>query len=224
MNAKSKAAKYDRQPLRVVFGSPDDPRSSIWRLWVQSDEVYFGTTDTLPHFKISLHKTGEWHAALVKSLNSSSPKGRFLKQWKRPPSKMGMTFAVAVIPSTTKPPEPFTPRKIVDTRLKWLTQAGPNRVAILFVIIADYEVDTDPIMLAQDILIGRLKKENGETVCLIAHERELTSEIAAKVSEVRNSLKINVPKDIIEKANQQLSWHITSVRRRNWTVQSSDTF
>jgi hypothetical protein len=58
---------FDKKPLIVAAGSPDDVRSSIWRLWIQGDDIYFGTRDTLPAFKISLHQSGIWRAAFVKT-------------------------------------------------------------------------------------------------------------------------------------------------------------
>jgi hypothetical protein len=63
---------YDKHPLLVAVGSSDDVRSSIWRLWVRKNDVYFGTTDSLPAFKVSLHQSDQseiWRIALVRSLD-----------------------------------------------------------------------------------------------------------------------------------------------------------
>jgi hypothetical protein len=66
-------------------------------------------------------------------------------------------------------------------------------------MIAKIGVDTDPIRFGHDTLMGRLKKANGETVCLVAHERNLTTDLVAKIHEVMSSLKIHMSEDDIRK-------------------------
>jgi hypothetical protein len=191
---------FDKKPLIVAAGSPDDVRSSIWRLWIQGDDIYFGTRDTLPAFKISLHQSGIWRAAFVKKLEGAdSDKDRAVKKWPRPAEfNTGMTNAVAVVISSIPPRRAFEAHRVKDPRIKWIPPASRNCVTILFVSIASKGTDTDPIRFARDRLLGRLRKSNGEIVCLIANERPLTNELGEVIQEVMKNLKINVDQVAID--------------------------
>jgi hypothetical protein len=191
---------YDRKPLLVAVGSPDDVRSSIWRLWIQNeDAVYFGTQDTLPAFKISLHKSGIWRAAFVKSLDKTTNTDRAVKKWKRPNANHdGMTSAVAVVISPIPPREPCEPHRVSDLRIKWIPPAPRHKIIVLFIVIADAQIGTDPIRFGHDRLLGRLKKANGETVCLVANERPLTADIVDHIQEVMTKLQITVDQEAID--------------------------
>ena len=46
---------FDKHPLIAAIGSPEDARSSVWRVWVRKDDVYFGAQESLSGFKVSLH-------------------------------------------------------------------------------------------------------------------------------------------------------------------------
>ncbi len=208
ISAPSRMSKqtYSKEPLLVAIGTHDDVRSSIWRLWVYKDDVYFGTAEGSQAFKFSLHKSGIWRAAFVRSLDKDGRTDRAAKKWDRPSAGAGgMTSAIAVVAAPSGPSKPFTSRRRNnDQRIRWVPPAPPTRMVVLFVMIANSDADTDPIVFAQDRLVGRLKKANGETVCVVANERAITPEIAAKIKEVRTNLKIHVPKEVIEK--QQLKY------------------
>jgi hypothetical protein len=109
-----------------------------------------------------------------------------------------MTSAVAVVVSPIPPRRPFAVHRATDRRIKWIPPAPRNRVNILFVNIASKGTDTDPIRFASDRLVGRLRKSNGETVCLIANERPLTNDIVEVIHEVMKKLKIHVDQDAID--------------------------
>jgi hypothetical protein len=53
-------------------------------------------------------------------------------------------------------------------------------------------LDVDPSLFGSDKLVGRLKKANGETVCLLTHEREPTEPMVMKIDEIMRGVKINV--------------------------------
>jgi hypothetical protein len=74
---------YDAEPILAAFGSPEHPRSSVWRLWVQKDEVYFGARTFLGGFKVSLHEPRiVWiphshHRAMILLLSLAKPEADF---------------------------------------------------------------------------------------------------------------------------------------------------
>jgi hypothetical protein len=187
------ASKARSSILRVAVGSPDDPRSCVWRLWVHGDEVYFGTRETLRGFKVSLHKSGIWRTAFVRALDApDNDADRVALKWQRPDEYLpGSTSCVAVVVSPILPGRPFKSRGVGDRRIKWLTMPAPNRVLILLVVIIKPGLVVDPILFVHDKLLGHLKKTHGESVCLIAHERDLTEPIVAKIHEIMRGAKIN---------------------------------
>jgi hypothetical protein len=99
--------------ITVAVGSPDDLRSSIWTLWVQGDEVYFGARPFLPSLKVSLHKTGRWHIAWEKK--QKNEKTRIIHRWRRPPPfHNGLVDGIGVLIDPYFPKEPFKNRAITD--------------------------------------------------------------------------------------------------------------
>ena len=53
----------DRKTLRFAVGTPSAARSSVWRLWVNQDDVYLGQRATTQFLKVSLHASGDWRIA-----------------------------------------------------------------------------------------------------------------------------------------------------------------
>jgi hypothetical protein len=194
-------ARISRRPsLKVAIGSPDDPRSSVWRLSVHGDEVYFGTRDGMGYFKVSLHKTGDWRIAFKRPLD---PKGkntdRVILKWQRPDEyQPRSTACFTVIVSPILPRRPFKSRQVTNPQVKWLPMPAPNRVLILLVAIIRAGIVVDPILFVDDKLIGHLKKANGESVCVIAHERLLTEPMVSKIHEIMRGVKINATSKISE--------------------------
>lgn len=58
-------------------------------------------------------------------------------------------------------------------------------------MIAEKEQDTDPARFPEDRLVGRRKKANGETICLIAHQRDLTDDITKLIVDAVSKLIIH---------------------------------
>ena len=189
-----------RPSLKVAVGSPNNPLSCVWRLSVHEDEVYFGTRDAMPHFKASLHGSGEWHIAFTKPLNPNGKNAeRFATKWQRPAEhRPGHTACLCVVVSHILPRRPFKNRPFLDPKVKWLPMPAPNRVLCLIVTIVRPEIIIDPRLYVLDKIIGHLKKANGENVCLLAHEREPTDLIVSKILEVFEKLKANVTHEIPE--------------------------
>jgi hypothetical protein len=181
--------------LRVAVGTQDEARSSVWRLWAHGDDVYFGTRDTLPAFKVSLHQSGIWRIAFVRALDAKEKDAdRVALKWQRPSEHApGSTSAVVVVVSSILPKRPFKSLKITDTQIKWLALPPPHRVLTLSVLLIKPGITVDPILYRTNKLLGGLKKANGETVCLLPHERELTEPIVAKIHEIMRGVKINIP-------------------------------
>jgi hypothetical protein len=185
-----------KKPIIVAVGSPDDLRSLVWRLWVQGDEIYFGARDMLQSTKVSLHKSGIWRIAWVRSLNSQDKStDRVAVKWRRPDEfAPGLINGVMVLVSPFQPEHPFRNRRIEDDRTEWLPVPQHGKILALIVIIAKRDEDLDS-RFDGSIIVGCIKKKNGENVCLIAHEMDLTAAIAERMKEEKSKIKIHVKGD-----------------------------
>jgi hypothetical protein len=194
--------------LRVGVGSPAEPRSSIWRLWLQGDEVYVGARELLRAFKVSLHKSGIWRMAFVRALETKERSSdRLVHRWQRPKADhRGATRAVAIIVPPVLPQRPFKSRSIVDSSVEWLPLPPPNKVMVLLVVFVRSGVVVDPIMFGGDQLIGRLKKKNGETVCLVAHVLNPPAPMLTQIHETMLGLKIHVTGEPSETSLTARAW------------------
>ena len=185
------AKHFDKDPLLVAVGSPDNPRSSVWRLWVQDDEVYFGPLSMVSSLKVSLHNSGDWRIAWVKppqKLGKNS--SRIIKKWTRPDTSSGLTHCVAVYVPPVLVPKPFAQKSISDRRIIWMPPSL-HKATILFVGIAGRGTDLDPARFALDRLVGKRKKGNGETVFIVAHERDYSETLKEYITKHISETKIH---------------------------------
>jgi hypothetical protein len=190
------------ESITVAVGSPDDLRSSIWRLWVQGDEVYFGAQLMLPSLKVSFHKTGRWHIAWQKGLKIKE-KTRIICKWRRPdPLNNGLINGIAVLVDPYLPRQPFKNKAIIDPDIKWLPLALYGKFLALKVVIATKKADLDSGRFAPDErILGRLKKANQEQVLLLAHDLPITLELGQRFAKSRSEIKIHFRKENIDRAN-----------------------
>lgn len=186
--------------ITVAVGSPDDLRSSIWRLWVQGDEVYFGAQQMLPTLKVSLHKSGTWQIAWNKK--QPKEKTRIICRWRRPPPlRNGLVDGVGVLIDPYFPKEPFRNKAITDPDIKWLPLALYGKFLALKVLVATKEADLDSSRFPpHERIIGRLKKTNGEEAILMAGDHPISLEIGQRFAKSRSDIKIHFRKNDVDKA------------------------
>lgn len=111
------------QELRFAVGSPRGPQAGIWKVWTRpTGDIYL--TLRLPgrHFKISLHRTGDWRLAYTGAMareEIAEGRDRAPVKWRRPELKPdGTTTALEIlVPGTevVSPPQPGS----ADERILW---------------------------------------------------------------------------------------------------------
>jgi hypothetical protein len=192
---------YDKKSITVAVGSPDNLRSSIWRLWVQGDEVYFGARAMLPTLKVSLHKTGQWHIAWDKK--QKNEKTRIIHRWRRPPPFLnGLVDGIGVLIDPYFPKEPFRNKAIIDPDIKWLPLAPYGKFLALKVLIATKQADLDSGRFPpHERILGRLMKANGEQAVLMAGDHPVTLELGQRFLKSRSEIKIHFRKNDVDKVN-----------------------
>src|SRR3989338_530076 len=185
----------DKNIIRFAVGTQDDPKSWVWRLWVQGDEVYIGAKNSLQAFKVSLHKSGIWRIAFVKELKRSDDTAdRVIVKWQKPGEFVpGWTASIAVAVSSIEPARPFKKVRVEDTRIVWFSQQTKGKRLLFKILISSQgmsETDLKKIIVAGDKLAGRLVKTNGEIVWLVAREDNLSHVEIEKIKDVMDKIKI----------------------------------
>ncbi len=183
--------------LLFAVGSPEDIRSSIWRMWVNGDDIYLGARNTLNAFKVSLHKSNNWRVAFVKELKRDNPESdRVIIKWKRPGEfAPGWTPSIGILISSIDAKNPFKNRTIEDTRIQWFSSPTKGRkfiFKILFSIPGSSEIDLKKVTISSDRLVGKLMKKSGEVAWLVLREDDLTAVEKAKIEDVMQKTKIHL--------------------------------
>lgn len=97
--------------LRFAAGSADDPRSGVWRVAADRNDVYVGSSKAAMRlFKLSLHGSGVWTlAATTQSAGTFENGNRRAKRWTRP---LEQVEGITAGPSIVVPHMTFGVRKL----------------------------------------------------------------------------------------------------------------
>src|SRR3989344_1097765 len=157
----------DKNIIRFAVGTQDDPKSWVWRLWVQGDEVYIGAKNSLQAFKVSLHKSGIWRIAFVKELKRSDDTAdRVIVKWQKPGEFVpGWTASIAVAVSSIEPARPFKKVRVEDTRIVWFSQPTKGKRLLFKILISSQgmsETDLKKIIDVMDKIKIYLKAGSSE--------------------------------------------------------------
>jgi hypothetical protein len=69
--------------VRFAVGEPSAPRSSVWCVVCQGEDVYLGTRTSMGISKLSLHQSGRWRFAFTTQSGMTIEGNRLLKRWLR---------------------------------------------------------------------------------------------------------------------------------------------
>ncbi|MBX9809935.1 hypothetical protein K2X92_06095 [Candidatus Gracilibacteria bacterium] len=194
----------NKNVIKFAVGTPNDPQSSIWRLWVNKDDIYLGEKNTLPAMKVSLHASDNWRIAFVKELKrEDETTDRAILKWKRPAEIFpGWTPSIAVLVSSLKPIRRLSKTTVEDKRIIWMPETTEGKRMIFMLVISKSnmsEMDARKILTPTDRIVGCLNKKNGEKVWLIYREDEdLTAYEVEKIKDIMKKTKIHLKVDSSE--------------------------
>src|ERR687892_894675 len=104
--------------VRFAVGSPERPRSSVWRLWVHGSDAYLGARVLLGAIKLSMHQSGDWISAFTSQSGVGLPTGsRRHHTWRRPPE---------FTPGWTQGPSVAIPWVTWRNELRWREELPPD--------------------------------------------------------------------------------------------------
>ncbi len=185
--------------IRFALGTPDGPRSTVWRVWVSGDEVYIAARGIGDEMKVSLHSSGTWRYAFTeKHLAREKPlidaeRDRAVDRWRRPHEfAPGWTRAFSIlIPTSELVASSVVVEKPND--IIWLDplpEGWAARFTVLlsapgatgtegrgFATAAGRENDTEVVTV--------LPLRNSERVWVVAHAEEVDAGVARMIEDVR---------------------------------------
>jgi hypothetical protein len=195
-------ASKERNTVRFAVGSASEARSSLWRLWVDKDDVYLAVRQTPRGLKVSLHKSGDWRIAWVKNpdLNEQLHADRIVCRWRRPPEfTPGWTHGVSILVPAIPLQHPLSAMVEAGTKVAWIPPAQPGRALEIGVLISAPRARITTVRVADGPArtVGQVKLANGDAVWVVMGERLLTPVEQAATEKMRTTT-INMtgePKD-----------------------------
>ena len=155
----------ESETYRFAVGSPDGPRSSTWRIWVEKDSsIYIGPRDTGGQFKVSLHPRGYWR---VEGHRIDPPGPRLFDTFTPAEVQPGLRRGVTIVIPWLAVHQPKHGR-IEPGMVHWLPMLADGHVSVVDLAVADPaagEFAAGPEILAVNPLA------NGSTVWLLHSTR-----------------------------------------------------
>jgi hypothetical protein len=198
--ARARAAEaMKKRGVRWSVGTPEGPRSTIWRVWVNGSDAYIAARPAAGSIKVSLHASGIWRSAFTeKHMKGPKPlvptdRDRVVDRWRRPPEfAPGWTRGFSIlIPASEVQPSPAVVEN--PTEVVWFDPPPAGRMMVFDVLIAapgatgsegrGYATAAGFETATQVVTV--LDLANGERLWIVAHEEELSREQTETFEELR---------------------------------------
>jgi hypothetical protein len=206
--------------VRFAVGSTDGPRGSVWRIWVNRNDVYVAARVAASEMKVSLHASGKWRSAFTErhvqreDALISSDRDRAVDKWERPAEfAPGWTRAfVIVVPASEVVPSAAIipdPQEII-----WIDPL-PEGWATIFTVLLSAPDATGSDGRGFATAAGRehftevvtaIELENGGRAWVVAHAEELSDEWRRNLEALRGQVLQEGAKAIV-KARQDPQPH-----------------
>ena len=174
----------------IRFGITDGAgkRSATWKCWTRTGtgkhDIYLACRALGGALKTSLHETGQWRTAYLKSFFDEKvvdpehkKKGRVVEEWPRPKEiAPGTTLAFRVVTPWSAVRTPYDEKDKDFRHMHWIQNANEGKATEIDIIITD---PTTPVAgwpgknSMNTCLVGSTKLECGETVWVVYWEIEM---------------------------------------------------
>jgi len=132
-----------KNELRFGIGAEGVRHSSIWRVWVQGDEVYLAPRGLASLVKMSIHSSGVWRWAWTGALEwqSNLSRDRLIRGWRKPePFMPGWVMGPSVM-FPWAPVEGWDGDPIDTERsVLWLDPPSENQKITVTILLGDSDV------------------------------------------------------------------------------------
>jgi hypothetical protein len=144
--------------------------------------------------KVSLHESGRWRVGWVKPDPKNPLADRAIWKWERPAEfAPGLTNSISVLVSPTHDdpiPSPPSPTDH-DSLIHWFPQARSGYKLVFRIVFCRPR----SVKVRDAVVVGSLKKADGETAFLLLEETLITPVQTRKIREVLENLKLNTSEE-----------------------------
>jgi hypothetical protein len=189
-------ASKERQTLRVVVGTEFGPRSGVWRIWTEKNEIYVAPRSLVGEIKTSLHSSGKWRHGFARTARSPFvPSGdRAFYKWQRPSEFVkGATLALRIIVPADELTAPSVEPAVTEKAKTVLFAAPPNgwvSFVSLVLTAAGQPVDNHPgPEQADSVLLGSWALESGEKLWIVGHHQPLLPELKDEIQGLHQTVR-----------------------------------
>jgi hypothetical protein len=189
--------------VRFAVGQPDGPQSSVWRLWVDGNDVYISQRDLTSVKKVSLHESGIWRYAWTAEFVAKAPpflapgQDRATDKWDRTTLEFlpGVTraFDILVPASEVTMPKHAEPAAVSGKKKIVWVPSPPEGCAMHFTVL----ITTAEVTAATSGWPGRrtmgtrfiwkAELPNTQTVWLVALDRPVDDWLRNQVTGFKSS-------------------------------------
>jgi hypothetical protein len=164
--------------IRFAVGSPDGPRSAMWKLFSPKNksDVYLAYRAAGRYVKVSLHQSGNWRFQWISpdvAREAGAIDGtRVIEQWQRPAADEGWTIGPMILVSE-RDVVPLVIDQPVDG-VKWFPAPAPGHGVWIHIFIVEPGISAKNF---SDVSFGGgFHLANGEVCVLLARQRPITPE------------------------------------------------
>jgi len=203
--AADRISRSMRGGTRWAVGSKEGPRSAVWRIWANRNDVYLSARYAASDYKVSLHASGKWRVAFTEHhLTRPQPllsagSDRALDRWDRPDEfAPGWTRAFLIMIPVSEVVPPAVPVDKPD-EVVWIEPPPLNSVAHFDVVLSAPDArgardgrgfaapegytETTEVVTLFDL-------PNGERVWLLLHAEPTDAAFWAPMDEVRARMDV----------------------------------
>lgn len=188
------AKKIELSTLRFGIYDETGAKSSIWKLWVSKNDVYFAVRPLSGLLKVSLHESGQWQCSFSSEYTAKLDvpnQARHLEKWNRPKEiSPGITLAIKVIVPKSELRKQKEELK-VSKEVNWIVYST-DKAAIemtIFLSKPEAKISEWPGKKSMDtFLIDKFTLPNGETVWILYMYILLSNEYRQGLEKYRNDI------------------------------------
>lgn len=166
--------------IRFAVGSPDGPRSAMWKLWSpkRKSDVYLAYRAVGRYVKVSLHQSGSWRFQWITpdvAREAGAADGRrLIEEWQRPAADQGWTMGPMILVSD-RDVVPLAFDQPVEG-VHWFPAPAPDHGVWIHIFIVAPGISGKSFNDAS--IGGGFHLANGEVCVLLARQRPITPEEA----------------------------------------------
>jgi hypothetical protein len=209
-----------KNAIRIVVGTDFGPRSNVWRIWTQNNELYVAGRSVAHELKTSLHSSGIYRHAFTgtaKPTYIANPDAdRVLFRWTQPPlAEPGFRWLLEILMPTAELTIPKSePPESEKTKPQLIDPAPDGHATVLTIVetAPNLEVDGFPRPEGNPpaALVHKWTLPDQRTIWVVASHQPLSDEFWAMVADARTQMQQQLSASNVEPTGEHLRLMFTT--------------